>query len=92
MTSCEAAGTGCDTGKVAYLSEYLARNAVVLHTFVHPECRDIDAYLCPQCDSWHIGHQHRDRGEACKAAALPRPPNTFTSSSKKPRSRSRGAA
>lgn len=91
MTACE--------DKVVYLSEYLARNAATLHTFVHPDCHDVQAYRCPQCKAWHIGHQHRDRGEACKAAAAPRPPNTFskTPKTKKPRprgnsGRSEGAA
>lgn len=80
MTSCE--------DKVAYLSEYLAQNAAVLHTFLHPDCTDVRAFPCPASvrgggdRHWHIGHQHHDRGDACKAAAAPRPPNTFSSKTK----------
>lgn len=92
MTSCE--------DKVAYLSEYLARNAATLHTFLHPECTDVRAFPCPASvrgggdRHWHIGHKHHDRGEACKAAALPRPPNTFSTKTKTPskKPRPRGAA
>ncbi|MDQ6524311.1 hypothetical protein RB608_11900 [Nocardioides sp. LHD-245] len=70
MTSCE----GCDTGKVAYLSEYLASNAATLHTFLHPECTDARAYPCsrgerrPGDRHWHVGHKHHSAGERCKQA------------------------
>jgi hypothetical protein len=90
--------TTCED-KVAYLSEYLAHNAAVLHTFLHPECTDVREYPCPASvrgggdRHWHIGHKHRDRGESCKATALPRPPTTFKTTKKpRPPRRSRGAA
>lgn len=88
MTSCG--------DKVAYLSEYLARNAATLHTFLHPACDDVRAYQCPSSggEHWHIGHQHRECGTACKAGLRShRPPNTFKNkprAGKKPRPR--GAA
>lgn len=52
--------------KVAYLSEYLASNAVYLHKLIDPDCTDIGAYACG--DHWHIGHRHREAGDRCKAS------------------------
>jgi hypothetical protein len=99
MTSCG--------DKVAYLSEYLAHNAAVLHTFLHPECTDVRAYPCPASvrgggdRHWHVGHKHKAAGERCKESVPNRPrphPPAHThhpSPSAKPgpkKSRSRGAA
>lgn len=57
--------------KVAYLSQYLATNAVTLHGFMHPDCPGIEAYPCHDCTDWHIGHPLR--GARCKTEAPLRP-------------------
>lgn len=79
--------------KVAYASEHLARNAATLHGFVHPDCPGIDAYHCPTCDAWHIGHPVP--GARCKTEPAVRPSWPKRRIYKKhhqPKSKPRGAA
>ena len=93
--------TGC-AEKVAYASEHLASNAAVLHTFVHPECTDVEAYRCPSCstaaeDVWHIGHRHFEAGRKCKSEPpvrpfRPRQPPRGQQVKNQPNKRPRGAA
>lgn len=83
--------------KVAYASEYLATNAATLHRFVHPDCTDVQPYLCRdnpnEPEHWHIGHQHRTDGLVCKTEEPLRPkwPRRRLYKNNHP-TRSRGAA
>lgn len=87
--------TGC-AEKVPYASEFLATNAATLHTFVHPDCADVEPYRCRSCSTeraevWHIGHQHIEAGRKCKTEPpvrpfIPRrPPAGRASKTRKPR-------
>lgn len=56
----------CPTHHDEYGSEQLAENAAYLHTLAHPGCLHIMAFR--HGDHWHIGHDDKSAGDACKAA------------------------
>lgn len=46
-------GPTCST-HLAYLSEYVARNAATLHAWTNPACPGVNVWPCG--DHWHYGH------------------------------------
>lgn len=44
-------------GKLKYDAEYDARLGIAEH---HGKKAEMNAYLCPHCEFWHIGHSLRE--------------------------------
>lgn len=57
--------------KVPYGCEQQALNAAWLHEAAYPDCAGVEPYQCRDCSEWHIEHETKAGGLACKLTPRP---------------------